>query len=66
MEGHILLTGARLLGKLAARRYDRTHGYTESGVALEYSHKFTCPLMPKIQPRTEYDLAVSFLTPHYL
>lgn len=64
-EGHVLLTGARVLGKLAARRYNKSHGYTESGVGLEYSHKFTCPLMPKIQPQTEYDLAVSFLTPHY-
>lgn len=65
MEGHIFLTGARLLGKLLAYRYSKAHGYTESGVALEYSHKFICPLMPKIQPETEYDLAISFLTPHY-
>lgn len=64
-EGHLLLTAARLLGKAAARRYDKIHGYTDSGVALEYSHKFTCPLMPKICPDREYDLAISFLTPHY-
>ena len=43
----------------------KRHGYTESAVGLEYSHKFTCPLMPAIQPNKEYDLAVSFLTPHY-
>lgn len=65
MEGHILLTGARLAGRLAAQRYVQKKGYTDSGVALEYSHKFTCPLMPPIQPGKEYDLAVSFLTPHY-
>lgn len=64
-EGHILLTAARLAGRIAAGRYAKKHGHTESGVALEYSHKFTCPLMPKIQPGTEYDLAISFLTPHY-
>lgn len=64
-EGHVLLTMARLYGKLTARRYDRKHKCIESAVELEYSHKFTCPLMPKIQPCTEYDLAVSFLTPHY-
>lgn len=64
-EGHVLLTAARLTGRIAAGRYAKKHGHTESGVALEYSHKFTCPLMPRIQPGTEYDLAISFLTPHY-
>lgn len=64
-EGHVLLTAARLAGKIAAGRYAKKHGHTESAVGLEYSHKFTCPFMPAIQPDREYDLAVSFLTPHY-
>ena len=64
-EGHILLTAARLAGKIAASRYAKKHHHTESVVSLEYSHKFTCPFMPKIQPEKEYDLAISFLTPHY-
>lgn len=64
-EGHFLLTAARLVGKLAARRYAKRYHHTDSGVALEYSHKYTCPLMPRIAPDTEYDLAISFLTPHY-
>ena len=65
-EGHFLLTAARLAGKLAAKRYDKTYGLTESAVSLEYSHKFTYRMMPQIQPDTEYDLAISFLTPHYI
>ncbi len=65
LEGHIFLTCARLLGKIAARRYDQKHNYTDSGVALEYSHKYTAPLLPKINSNIEYDLAISFLTPHY-
>lgn len=64
-EGHFLLTGVRLRGKIAAALFDRKHSYTESGVALEYSHKYTCHLMPDIQPNIEYDAAISFLTPHY-
>ena len=64
-EGHFLLTAARLAGKLCAGHYVKKHHHTDSGVALDYSHKFTCPLMPKVQPDTEYDLAISFLTPHY-
>lgn len=66
MEGHILLTAARLAGKMAAKYYDIKHGFTDSGVSLEYSHKYTYRLMPIIQPDTEYDLAISFLTPHYI
>ena len=65
-EGHFLLTAARLVGKVAAKQYDKKHGFTDSGVSLEFSHKYTYRLMPKIQPETEYDLAISFLTPHYI
>ncbi len=64
-EGHVMLTLARAIGKVAAKIYDIKHGYTDSGVALEYSHKYTAPLLPKINPDKEYDLAISFLTPHY-
>lgn len=65
-EGHILLTGARIVGKFAAKHYEKAHGFTDSGVGIEYSHKYTYRLMPPIQPDTEYDLAISFLTPHYI
>lgn len=66
MEGHVLLTAARMAGKIAAKCYDQKKGLTDSSVSLEYSHKYTYRLMPKIQPDTEYDLAISFLTPHYI
>lgn len=65
-EGHFLLTGARMWGKIRAAHFDKSHHYTESGVALEYSHKYTWKLMPKIAHHKEYDLAISFLTPHYI
>ena len=64
-EGHLLLTAARLFAKKSAKRYTKKHGYTDSAVGLEYSHKYTCPLLPKIQRNKVYDLAISFLTPHY-
>ena len=64
-EGHFLLTAARLVGKLAAQAYAKRHGHIDSVVSLEYSHKFTCPFMPNISQDKVYDLAISFLTPHY-
>jgi glycosyltransferase involved in cell wall biosynthesis len=55
----------RLKGKLAARRFDRKHLSEKPSVtALTYSHKYTLRSMPPISGKT-YDLAISFLTPHY-
>lgn len=64
-EGHLLLSAARLLGKYKAKQYDKKKHLSDSAVAIEYSHKYTKCFMPAIQPGVEYDLAVSFLTPHY-
>ena len=55
----------RFLGKMAAKRRERELRITSGSViGLEYSHKYTRPFMPPVSNR-EYDLAVSFLTPHY-
>lgn len=55
----------RAAGKYMAKRFRSAHPSSlESGVALEYSHKYTKAFMPQISQKT-YDLAVSFLTPHY-
>ena len=64
-EGHGILTTARLVGKCKAGRYVKKHGLKDNQVSIEYSHKYTKAFMPKIQPDVEYDLAISFLTPHY-
>ena len=55
----------RLQGKLAAQRFDKQHPSGKpSAAALTYSHKYTLRSMPQISDR-RYDLAISFLTPHY-
>lgn len=64
-EKHFLLAAARLYGKYKAKIFDKKNYYTESGVAIEYSHKYIKKFMPEIQKGTKYDLAISFLTPHY-
>ena len=65
-EGHYILTVARMIGKVMAWSYDKRKHYTNSDVALEYSHKYTWRLMPEIMSDYTYDLAISFLTPHYI
>ena len=64
-SGQLGVLCGRLRGKLAAARYDRGHPSEKPSVtALTYSHKFTLSSMPHISDKT-YDLAISFLTPHY-
>ena len=64
-EGHILLTAARLFARQKAAHFTKRNHLKDCIVSLEYSHKYTCRFMPNIQPDTEYDLAISYLTPHY-
>lgn len=64
-NGQIGVLCGRLRGKLAAKRFDKQHpGSKPSVTALTYSHKYTLFAMPQISDKT-YDLAISFLTPHY-
>ena len=64
-KGQLGVALGRLAGKAAAKRRNRELGYyMGSSVGLEYSHKYTRRFMPSVG-RREYDLAVSFLTPHY-
>ena len=66
-EGHILLTLGRLYGKIKANRFMKSHNYlNDSDIPVDYSHKYTFRLMPFINKDTNYDLAISFLTPHYI
>ncbi len=64
-KGKIRIAYGRYRGKKAAKK--RLAALSVSGendVALEYSHKYTLKYMPQIG-EAEYDLAISFLTPHY-
>lgn len=64
-KGQLGVAMGRFLGKQAAKRRERELGITSGSViGLEYSHKYTRAFMPPVGDR-EYDLAVSFLTPHY-
>ena len=64
-RGQFGVAFGRLLGKQAAKRKCRELAVSrENDIALEYSHKFSECFMPDIGDG-DYDLAISFLTPHY-
>ena len=54
----------RYKGKRIAKKRVAELGLSDSDVALEYSQKYTLNAMPLISDK-EYDIAISFLTPHY-
>lgn len=59
------VAAGRAIGKWAGSRTIRKQNLAaENQVQIEYSHKYTAFAMPMVSDR-EYDLAVSFLTPHY-
>ena len=55
----------RGIGKIKAKNIVKKLGLSvDNNIALELSHKCTLKAMPQISEK-EYDLAISFLTPHY-
>lgn len=63
-SGQIDVLLGRLMGKLKAKSFNEKMKYNDSAVSIEYSHKYTKKFMPVISDK-EYDIAISFLTPHY-
>lgn len=64
-KGKFNIAYRRYLGKRnAKRRVKELNISSDNTVGLEYSHKYTEKCMPIISDN-EYDLAISFLTPHY-
>lgn len=64
-KGQLAVVYGRLVGKLKAKKTVKRLSITKDNqVELEYSHKYTIRYMPCINDQ-EYDLAISFLTPHY-
>lgn len=59
------VAAGRIIAKIKAKKHVKSHNLkSDNGVELEYSHKYTVKVMPVISDK-EYDLAISFLTPHY-
>lgn len=62
---HFCIFFLRLIAKILAflkKKQLKSSGI--SGIEIEYCHKFTKCVLPKISNK-EYDIAISFLAPHY-
>lgn len=54
----------RILAKIQAGR--KFPGINQASINGDYIHRRVVPLLPAICPEKEYDLAVSFIFPHYI
>lgn len=64
-KGQISMALGRYKGKKKAIKFEKEHANgKESMVMIDYSHKYTVPHVKK-RINKKYDLAISFLTPHY-
>jgi len=63
-EGCIDIVIARLLAKYRARKYIKQQGLDDYSSTFQYISNLTTPLLPSLSKFGEYDLAISFLTPH--
>lgn len=61
------ILAARLTAKVATKIYYAYHKpIGECSAEFNFVHKFVQPFIPQIQQDVEYDLAISFLAPHYI
>ena len=65
-NGALGVVAGRLAAKCRHRRYMKKHPGTGSLDASVFQYVGNCvtPFLPAINPATEYDLCISFLTPH--
>ena len=63
-EGQIGVVLARLLSKIQYRRYRHKYHPKEGSGIFQYVADCVTPLLPSLERLGEYDIAISFLTPH--
>jgi glycosyltransferase involved in cell wall biosynthesis len=63
-NGYWRIVLARLKAKWQIARYAKRNHPKDGSAIFSFIMKNVVPLLPPISPKTEYDLAVSFLTPH--
>jgi len=64
-RGHLGVVLGRAWAKYKCRRYRKIHPAAgDDGAIMQYVGDYVTPWLPKINPEVEYDLCISFLTPH--
>lgn len=65
LYGQFGVVAGRMLARMRHRRYIRAeHFLGDDGSIMQYVGNCVTPVLPKINPEVEYDLCISFMTPH--
>lgn len=63
-RGYIHIVLARLWAKFKYSRYARRNSLSDGSAIFQYVFDAVAPFLPSLKKYGEYDLAISFLTPH--
>lgn len=64
-NGQFDVVAGRLLARIRHKRHIRKASFTgDDGSIMQYVGNCVTPMLPKINPEVDYDLCISFLTPH--
>lgn len=63
-DGYWKIAFARLKAKMQFRRYVKRNHPKDGSAVFQYVSKAVSPFLPSLEHLGEYDLAISFLTPH--
>ena len=63
-EGHVGVVLGRLLAKWTFAIYNKKHHPKDGSAIFQYVGDCVTPLLPSLEKFGEYDVAISFLTPH--
>ncbi|MFR9669526.1 MAG: glycosyltransferase [Rikenellaceae bacterium] len=63
-SGYVDIVAARLWAKVQFKRYAKKSNLTDGSAILQYISDNTTPLLKSLHYLGEYDLAISFVTPH--
>ncbi|MCH5238001.1 MAG: glycosyltransferase [Muribaculaceae bacterium] len=63
-KGYIRIVLARLWAKYKFRKYAKKNNPKDGSAIFSYVAKYVTPLLPDLKQSGEYDLAISYLTPH--
>lgn len=63
-SGHISLACARLWAKYQFSKFQKKNKLSDNSAIYQYIQDAVCPFLPSLEKYGEYDLAISYLTPH--
>lgn len=66
IHGHIGVSWGRLWAKYQFYKYIKKHPLKDSAPLLQYVAENVSPFLPSLKKYGEYDIAISYLTPHHI